>query len=127
MADSITSLETRLTSSDASTTDMRDLVVSLLESVVVVPSGAEFDSGRGAFQPVLYPRGDVQMMAVFSTFERIGDSIKSIAPYAATMSGLDVIRRLAPGVGLVVNPGSQEGFEILPEAIELIRVSAPKP
>ncbi len=59
-------------------------------------------------------------MAVFSDFNRIPGDISSKAPYAVRLHGRDLLRGLQPGVGLVVNPGTTWGFEILPSSIPAI-------
>jgi type III secretion system (T3SS) SseB-like protein len=60
------------------------------------------------------------MMAVFTDFTRIPEDISSKAPYAVRLFGRDLLRGLQPGVGLVVNPGTTWGFEILPATVPSI-------
>jgi hypothetical protein len=40
-----------------------------------------------------------------------------VAQHALTMTGRDVILRMPPGRGIVVSPGHDVGFEILPVAM----------
>lgn len=105
--------------------DFRGLLGTFVVAPVVVPSGAALDDGRGAFEPVTYAVGAVTYVAVFTTLER-ASSLGDMAPYATTMTGLDVLRRVRPGGGVVIDPGSADGFQIDPEVVESIVASAPR-
>lgn len=105
--------------------DFRGLLGEFVAAQVVVPSGASLQDGRGEFQPVTYAVEAVTFVAVFTTLER-ASSLGDMAPYATTMSGLDVLRRVRPGGGVVVDPGSADGFQIDPELVESIVASAPR-
>ncbi|WP_448631721.1 SseB family protein [Cellulomonas soli] len=74
---------------------------------------------------MLFDRDGVPMLAVYTSWQRVG----SVASYAMTMTGEQVLSRMPPGVGLVVNPGHAEGFEMPPEGIVKMRAdlgSAPQ-
>lgn len=106
--------------------DFRGLLGAFAAAQVLVPSGAALQDGRGEFQPVIYPVGDVSYMAVFSVLER-ASSLGDLAPYVTTMSGLDVLRRARPGTGIVVDAGYPDGFQVDPGVVEAIVASAPSP
>ncbi|MFF1530864.1 SseB family protein [Cellulomonas sp. NPDC058312] len=97
--------------------DNVDIVAALLQAELVVPSGGAVEPDFSGFVPVLYDRDGVPMLAVFTSLERASSTAK-IAPYAVTMTGRDVIRRMPAAHGLVVNPGHAEGFEMLPPAVQ---------
>lgn len=108
----------------AGSLDFRGLLGVFVGAQVVVPSGASLQDGRGAFQPVTYAVGSVVYVAVFTTLDR-ATALGDMAPYATTMTGLDVLRRVRPGGGIVVDPGSEDGFQIDPEIVESIVANAP--
>lgn len=111
--------ETKLTQVQQGLGSMPDLLKSLLVAEVVVPSAAEvMDDGSG-FQPLLFPKGEVQMLACFSSKELVGD-FAEMAPYCLVMQGKDVLLRLPSNYGLVLNPGQKIGFDISPEGIAKI-------
>lgn len=113
-------LETAIASGRSGDLDVAGVVNTLLSSILFVPSGAEVSDGRGQVQPVLFDRGGVAYMAVFTAMDRIGD-FAEMAPYAVALGGSDVVRGLAPGSGLVVNPGDELGFEVDPSTLDSIR------
>jgi len=86
----------------------------------VVPSGQDISQDPSRFQPVLFPRESDQMMAVFTDGSRIPPEVSRIAPFVVRLSGRDLLRGLRPGVGLVINPGSTLGLEILPDSVASI-------
>ena len=87
---------------------------------LVVPSGVDVSTGSNGLQPVLFSRDSDTMMAVFTDFDRISAEISDKAPYAVRLHGRDLLRGLQPGVGLVINPGTPWGFEILPSSVPAI-------
>ncbi len=97
-----------------------DILGKFWNELLVVPSGTDVSVGGNALQPVLFSRKSDHMMAVFSDFSRIPGDISSKAPYAVRLHGRDLLHGLQPGVGLVVNPGTTWGFEILPGSIPAI-------
>ena len=101
------------------TTDIRKVITALIQSELSVPSGDEVMQDGSGFQPLLFPKEDVQMVACFTDRSRIGE-FASMAPYFLQLNGGDFLRRLPAGYGLVVNPGQSVGFDISPEGIERI-------
>lgn len=89
--------------------------------IFFVPSGGDISRDSREFRPVLYPRGAATMMAVFTTLERVDDAISKLAPFVFTLTGANLISGLQPTVGLVINPGSTIGMELLPEAVQMIK------
>lgn len=96
-----------------------DLLRGLIVAELAVPCANEVMEDGSGFQPLLFSRSGVPMVACFSDKERIGD-FSTMAPYCLVMKGRDVLRRLSPGYGLVVNPGRSLGFDITPEGVEKI-------
>jgi len=96
--------------------DGADVVPLFLEATLVIPSGAPVGQRFDGFQPVLYDRDGTPMLAVFTHVERIG-SVGRLAPYAVSMTGAQLVVRMPPETGLVVDPGHRHGFELPPHGV----------
>ncbi|HEY4225151.1 MAG TPA: SseB family protein [Pseudolysinimonas sp.] len=99
---------------------LAEILGKFWNELLVVPSGADVSVASNTLQPVLFARESDRMMAVYTDFGRIPGDISSKAPYAVRLHGRDLLRGVQPGVGLVVNPGTTWGFEILPSSIPAI-------
>ena len=80
------------------------LIESMLEAMLVVPSGGDMISGEGSFQPVLVEK-DGQTYVVVYTSAEAAQKTREMAPFGMTMTGADVVRQLSPKLGLVVSSG----------------------
>jgi hypothetical protein len=83
----------------------------MADAELAVPSAAEVSADGSGFQPLLFPKESVPMLACFSDRSRIGEYAQ-LAPYS--------LMRMPPEYGLVVNPGSTVGFDMPPEGIARI-------
>lgn len=115
----LNALESAMVEAQIGTTDIRKVITTLIESELAVPSGDEVMQDGAGFQPLLFPKEGVQMVACFSDRSRIGE-FAAMAPYCLQLNGGDFLRRLPPGYGLVVNPGQSVGFDISPDGIARI-------
>jgi hypothetical protein len=95
------------------------LMQGLVEAELAIPSATEVMPDGQGFQPVLFPKEQVQMLAAFTDRSRIG-TLAELAPYCLAMKGLDLLKRMPPGCGIVINPGSTLGFDIAPDGIRRI-------
>jgi hypothetical protein len=109
-------LEVGLVEAQSGRLSVPDLMRLLVKSELAVPSAGEVLEDGSGFQPLLFPKDQIQMLASFSDKERIGE-FASMAPYCLVLKGRDLLHRMPPGYGLVVNPGSPIGFDISPEGI----------
>ena len=82
-----------------------------VRSILALPQ----EDGSG-FEPVLFDKIGISMLAAFTDKTR-ASYLSDIARYCLEMNGLEVLRRIPPGYGLVVNPGFGVGFELSPEGI----------
>ena len=89
---------------------MQTLLWAFAAATVYVLSGADPGEDFRGFQPVYYPGATEQGLAVFTRPE-LADSVQEMAPFLVTFIGADLIRRMPPGTGLVVNAGASLGFE----------------
>jgi hypothetical protein len=80
---------------------------------------AERNSFYCFYAPVLYDRNSVPMLAAFTDKQRILE-VPDLPKFCLLMKGLEVLRRIPPGHGLVINPGLAVGFDVSPEGIEKI-------
>ena len=92
---------------------MRGFAISNVE----LPSAEEVHGNGAGLSPILFDKDGVMMLAIFTDKSRIGAYVER-APYCVSMKAIDVMRRLPPGVGIVVNPGFKLGFDISPEGIK---------
>jgi SseB protein N-terminal domain len=114
-----TEFETLIARARAGEVSRADLILAFLDTMVVVPSGSDFDGGRGTLQPVQVERAGVTWMAVYTSLDG-AKQVGHIAPYAVTLPGSTVIAGLAPGTGLVINPDGM-GFELEPSLVAAIQ------
>jgi hypothetical protein len=90
-----------------------------MEAELAIPSAADVLEDGSGFQPLLFKKEAVQMLACFTDRSRIGEYAE-IAPYCLTMKGRELLERIPQGFGVVVNPGWSVGFDISPEGIERV-------
>lgn len=96
-----------------------ELMRLFVEARLIVPSGGEVAATGHGFQPLEFSRSDTTMLACFSTRERIGE-FSGMAPYYLEMTGRQLLERLPPSYGIVINPGWPVGFEIPPQGVAKI-------
>jgi hypothetical protein len=112
-------LEVALEKAYSKRVPVRDFLPILVKSDVAVPSGSEIKSDGRGFQPLLFDKEHVKMVACFTTMERIG-SFVSLAPYCLVIKCGEFLRRVPPEYGVVVNPGQPVGFDMSPEGLRNI-------
>jgi hypothetical protein len=99
---------------------MQTLLWTLAASPVYVPSGGEPGDDFSGFQPVYYEREGAQMLAVFTTPDGAA-TLSDLAPHIVAFGGEDLLLRMPAENGLVVNPGSQVGFDVPPLGLSAFR------
>lgn len=72
--------------------------VILLNGSLVTPDGTGFD-------PLVFAENDLRYVAVFTDMARLG-IYNQKAPYVGQMKLIEVLKRIPPGHGVVVNPGT---------------------
>jgi hypothetical protein len=98
---------------------LAELLATLMDSEVAVPSATEILQDGTGMQPLLFPKEGVQMLACFTDKSRIGE-FSALAPYCLVLTGRELLRRIPAGYGLVVNPGTPIGFDVSPEGVARI-------
>jgi hypothetical protein len=112
-------LEVALEKTHSGRLAMPDFLQVLVESDLAVPSGSEIMADGSGFQPLLFDKEQVKMVACFTAKERLG-SFVSLTPYCLVIKGREFLRRVPPEYGVVVNPGQPVGFDISPEGLSQI-------
>ena len=111
-----TLLDTAIAAAKGGRAPMDELFRALLAAELAIPSAGEVMADGSGFQPVLFDKAGVPMVACFTSRERMAGLV-DLAPYALMMNGRAFLSRVPPGHGVVVNPGAAEGFDISPEGL----------
>jgi hypothetical protein len=99
-----TPLEQAIARGQAGETDMTAVLTEFINTVVVVPTATPLTPETDQLQPVLFDRDGVPMLAAFTHEDRIDEKVTSVADHVA-------------GTGLVINVGTTDGFEMMPEGV----------
>ncbi len=82
-----------------------------------VPSSEEIKLQGQDFRPVLIPREDVQLVAVFTSMERVA-GVQKIAPFCLKIVAKEFLPQTPPAFGIAINPGFAVGLEISPAGLK---------
>ena len=115
----LNALESALESARTGRSSLPDFFSVFVESDIFVPSGSELMPDGSGFQPLLFDKEGVQMVACFTDVERIGE-FAGLAPYCLRLKGNEFLPRIPVGYGLVVNPGQSSGFDVPPSGVRKI-------
>lgn len=91
----------------------------LLASDLFIPSRSEVQADSSGFVPLIFDRHGIPMTAVFTVAARVL-IYQHEAKYFLKMNGRELLARMPPDYGIVVNPGHQLGLEILPHGVKQI-------
>lgn len=111
--------EIKLTKAQRGEVSVSELLKSLIAADLALPSASAVQEDWAGFEPLLFNKNNVSMLACFSAKERLAD-YSNITPYCLAIKGKELLRRLPAGYGLVINPGHRVGFDISPEGIAKI-------
>lgn len=111
--------ETSLLGASENALSIELFVRMLVNSDLALPCAKEVQRDGSGFEPILFDKHGTSMISAFSDKSRISQ-LAHIARYCLVMNGLEVLRRIPSGYGLVINPGLDVGFEISPEGIAQI-------
>jgi len=93
---------------------------------LAVPSGGPVGEHFEGFIPAIVERGGVHHLVAFSSVQRFKDEGR-IGGDAITMPVREVLLRMPTDVGIVVNPGSSQGFELGPDVVATLRDELARP
>lgn len=96
------------------------VIRDFLNGRVVVPSRSPVSDGLVDLVPVVYDRGGVPMLATFASPEG-AQQVAHIAPFVVSVTGADLVAGIAPGLGIVVDPGQPQPLELMPGVVRRMR------
>lgn len=95
---------------------MPEFLQLFLSENVAIASASEVMADWSGLQPLLFDKEGVHMISCFTGLSRMED-FGDRASYALVVKGRDILERILPGMGLVINPGADVGFDLSPEGI----------
>ncbi|MDB5432175.1 MAG: hypothetical protein JWP35_3291 [Caulobacter sp.] len=109
-------LETALVEFRALTLPLNRFLPILLAAQIQLPSKSAVTSWE-AFEPLLFPRGDMLMAACFSSPER-AENYRGHFSHMIQVRMLDFLIAMRAHAGVVLNPGQEKmGYELFPDGI----------
>ena len=115
----INELEKSLVSAKSRQMAVEVFLRQMLNTDLALPSISEVGDDGNGFAPLTYDRHGTPMLAAFTDPGRIG-ALSDVAQYCLVMNGLQVLRRIPPGHGVVINPGLEMGLDLSPDGIKRI-------
>ncbi|OFI37216.1 hypothetical protein BIU82_08985 [Arthrobacter sp. SW1] len=99
-----------------------DVILSFLNNEVYILSTEALDSPDASVEPLILSNVDGQpVLAVFSHPSRVDAHFLEAAPNVLATHGSSILDSIGTEIGLVINPGSEHGFEMGPEGIANVR------
>ncbi len=112
-------LEIELKKAQAGVASMAEFIHLLVKSDIFVPSASEIMPDGSGFQPTLFFKEGVPMVACFSSLDMMR-VLSEKALYCLTIKGGEFLSRFPADHGFVMNPGYTLGFDISPSGIRKI-------
>jgi hypothetical protein len=113
-----TPLEHAIEKARAGQMPVADMLRMFARGPVLVPSASEVKSDGDGLMPLYLDKEGTPMVVCFTDFARIGEEARAAAPFCMQIEGEGFLRMVPPGCGLVVNPGTQIGFDMSPEGLQ---------
>ena len=115
-------LETQLAKAGLPEANPVDVILSFLNNEVYILSADSLDAPDAAVEPLILANADDEpVLAVFSHPSRVEAQFLEAAPNVLGTRGAAILDSIGDQLGLVINPGSQHGFEMGPEGIAKVR------
>ncbi|MEZ0446523.1 SseB family protein [Cellulomonas sp. ICMP 17802] len=108
------------------TIDGAKLLARFAYEPLAVPSGGPVGEHFEGFIPAILDRDGVHHLVAFSSVQRFRDEGR-IGGDAVAMPVREVLLRMPSDVGIVVNPGSSQGFELGPDVVATLRDELARP
>lgn len=109
-------LEVSLLAAKENEISLETFVRQLVRSDLALPTAKEVQSDGSGFEPIIFDKQGSSMLSAFTDKVRVSQ-LAHIARYCLVMNGLELLRRIPPRYGLVINPGLDVGFELSSEGI----------
>lgn len=115
-------LEEKLSLSDQPDANPVDVILAFLNNEVYIVSADPLEDAESSVEPLVLSNSEGQpVLAVFSHPSRVDAHYLEAAPNVLGTQGSAILGSLGDELGLVINPGGANGFEIGPEGIANIR------
>jgi hypothetical protein len=108
------------------TIDGAKLLTRFAYEQLAVPSGGPVGEHLEGFIPAIVHRDGAHHLIAFSSVQRFHDEGR-LGGEAVTMPVREVLLRMPADVGIVINPGSSQGFELGPEVVATLREELARP
>ncbi|GAB1269258.1 hypothetical protein NBRC116493_25110 [Aurantivibrio infirmus] len=96
--------------------DFKYFIKQFLESEIIMPSATEVMPDGTGVTPLLFDKNSTTMIGIFTSFSR-ATLYKDKAQYCLSLKGIELVKRIPKGNGVVINPGFSSGFDISPRGI----------
>jgi hypothetical protein len=115
-------LESKLAKAGQADANPVDVILSFLNNEVYILSADSLDAPDAAVEPLVLSNAEGQpVLAVFSHPSRVESLFLEAAPNVLGTHGAAILDSIGDELGLVINPGSEHGFEMGPEGIANVR------
>lgn len=115
-------LESKLAKAGQPDANPVDVILSFLNNEVYILSTDSLDAPDAAVEPLVLSNAEGQpVLAVFSHPGRVESHFLEAAPNVLGTHGAAILDSIGDELGLVINPGSEHGFEMGPEGIANVR------
>lgn len=112
-----TVLERAIARAQAGTLSAATVLWTLAASELLIVNRDATDDGAMPADPVLLHSAKGTFLALFSHRDQAAASLTE-GHAAVAMAGLQLLRRLPDGIGIVMNPGSRQGFEVPADGVQ---------
>ena len=112
----VSQLETQLSQAQGGQLPVADLMKALVAAELVVPSAGQVWSDGSGFEPLLFSKDGMLLVACFTDRSRIAEYTE-MAPHFVMMRGDAFFKGVPEGYGVAENPGQEVGFEISPQGL----------
>ncbi len=108
-------LEAKLASAEQPDANPVDVILAFLNNEVYLVSSEAVDGPDSSVEPLVLSNADGQpVLAVFSHPSRVDERFLEAAPHVLGTMGSAILGNIGDELGMVINPGSEFGFEIDP-------------
>ncbi|GEK22942.1 SseB family protein [Cellulomonas xylanilytica] len=108
------------------TIDGAKLLTRFAYEQLAVPSGGPVGENFEGFIPAIARRDGENRLVAFSSVQRFRDEGR-LGGEAITMAVREVLLRMPTDVGIVINPGSSQGFELGADDVARLRDELTRP
>lgn len=118
----INTLEHALVDASAGQISFEEFIRVFAAQTLVVPSATPVDENGLGLSPAFFYKPEFSVIVAFTDLTRVARLRKTLDfQFCVAMNGSGLLNWIPSGVGLVVNPGFDKGFELAPNDVAGIR------